>query len=63
MYYSHRALAKMIYASNSADEVMRDMIMKFGKTRGKVIEEKTVETMLLTFVVLTCWFWCQNSGI
>ncbi|AKR10109.1 aromatic amino acid transport family protein [Bacillus thuringiensis] len=37
-------------------EVMRDMIIKFGKTRGKDIEEKTVKTVILTFVVLTCWY-------
>ncbi|MEC0181234.1 aromatic amino acid transport family protein [Paenibacillus peoriae] len=39
-----------------AYEVMRDMIIKFSKTRGKNIEEKTVKTMILAFVVLTCWY-------
>ncbi|WP_068497889.1 aromatic amino acid transport family protein [Paenibacillus kribbensis] len=39
-----------------AYEVMRDMIIKFSKTRGKDIEEKTVKTMILAFVVLTCWY-------
>jgi serine transporter len=39
-----------------AYEVMRDMIIKSGKTRGKDIGEKTVKTMILTFVVLTCWY-------
>ncbi|MGW9530169.1 aromatic amino acid transport family protein [Paenibacillus terrae] len=39
-----------------AYEVMRDVIIKFSKTRGKVIEEKTVKTMILAFVVLTCWY-------
>ncbi|MDR4302054.1 septum formation initiator [Bacillus mycoides] len=39
-----------------AYEVMRDVIIKFGKTRGKAIEEKTVKTMILSFVVLTCWY-------
>ncbi len=37
-------------------EVMRDMIIKFGKTHGQDIEEKTVKTVILTFVVLTCWY-------
>ncbi|MBG9598037.1 aromatic amino acid transport family protein [Bacillus mycoides] len=39
-----------------AYEVMRDMIIKSGKKRGKDIGEKTVKTMILTFVVLTCWY-------
>ena len=39
-----------------AFEVMRDMIIKFGKSRGKDIEEKTIKTIILTFVVLSCWF-------
>ena len=39
-----------------AYEVMRDMIIKSVKTRGKDIGEKTVKTMILTFVVLTCWY-------
>lgn len=37
-------------------EAMRDMIIKFGKTLGKDIEEKTVKSVILTFVVLTCWY-------
>ncbi|MGG2067362.1 amino acid permease [Bacillus sp. S14(2024)] len=39
-----------------AYEVMRDMIIKVGKKRGKNMGEKTVKTMILTFVVLTCWY-------
>ncbi|PGZ65499.1 septum formation initiator [Bacillus thuringiensis] len=39
-----------------AYEVMRDMIIKSSKKRGKDIGEKTVKTMILTFVVLTCWY-------
>ena len=39
-----------------AYEVMRDMIIKSGKKRGKDIGEKTVKAMILTFVVLTCWY-------
>lgn len=30
-----------------AFEVMRDMIIKFGKSRGKDIEEKTIKTIIL----------------
>lgn len=37
-------------------EVMRDMIMKSFKVKGKDVKEKTVKTMILTFVVLTCWY-------
>ncbi|MFD3447629.1 amino acid permease [Microbacteriaceae bacterium 4G12] len=37
-------------------EVMRDMVIKSGKKRGKDLGEKTVKTMILTFVVLTCWY-------
>ncbi|WP_144514750.1 aromatic amino acid transport family protein [Bacillus thuringiensis] len=39
-----------------AYEVMCDIIIKSGKKRGKDIGEKTVKTMILTFVVLTCWY-------
>ncbi|MCC3379617.1 aromatic amino acid transport family protein [Paenibacillus farraposensis] len=39
-----------------AYEVMRDVIIKFSKTRGKNVEEKTVKTMILAFVVLSCWY-------
>ncbi|WP_025717048.1 aromatic amino acid transport family protein [Paenibacillus sp. 1-18] len=39
-----------------AYEVMRDVIIKFNKTRGKNVEEKTVKTMILAFVVLSCWY-------
>ncbi|MCM3736123.1 septum formation initiator [Bacillus cytotoxicus] len=39
-----------------AYEVMRDMIIKSSKKRGKDVGEKTVKTMILTFVVLTCWY-------
>lgn len=39
-----------------AYEVMRDVIIKFSKTRGKNVEEKTVKTMILGFVVLSCWY-------
>lgn len=39
-----------------AYEVMRDMIIKSSKTRGKNVEEKTVKTMILAFVVLSCWY-------
>ncbi|HDX9589327.1 TPA: septum formation initiator [Bacillus pseudomycoides] len=39
-----------------AYEVMRDMIIKSSKKRGKNIGEKTVKTTILTFVVLTCWY-------
>jgi len=39
-----------------AYEVMRDMIIKSSKARGKDVKEKTVKTMILAFVVLTCWY-------
>lgn len=39
-----------------AYEVMRDVIIKSSKTRGKNVEEKTVKTMILAFVVLSCWY-------
>ena len=39
-----------------AYEVMRDMIIASGKTRGKNIKEKTIKSSILVFVVLTCWF-------
>jgi len=39
-----------------AYEVMRDMIIKSGKARGKDIKEKTIKTSILVFVVLTCWY-------
>jgi serine transporter len=39
-----------------AHEVMRDLIMKFGKSRGKNLGEKTVNAVILIFVVLTCWY-------
>jgi len=37
-------------------EVMRDMVIKAGKARGKDIKEKTVKRSILVFVVLTCWY-------
>ncbi|AQT86055.1 serine transporter SdaC [Paenibacillus larvae subsp. larvae] len=39
-----------------AYEVMRDMIIKSCKARGKDVKEKTVKTIILAFVVLTCWY-------
>lgn len=39
-----------------AYEVMRDMIIEYSKARGKDVKEKTVKTMILVFVVLTCWY-------
>ncbi len=39
-----------------AYEVMRDMIIKSSNARGKDVKEKTVKTMILAFVVLTCWY-------
>nr|WP_295972502.1 aromatic amino acid transport family protein [uncultured Bacillus sp.] len=39
-----------------AYEVMRDMIIESGKVRGKDIKEKTVKSIILVFVVLTCWY-------
>jgi serine transporter len=39
-----------------AYEVMRDMIIKSSKARGKDVKEKTVKTIILVFVVLTCWY-------
>ena len=38
-----------------AYEVMRDMIIKSSKTWERY-RRKTVKTMILTFVVLTCWY-------
>ena len=38
-----------------AYEVMRDMIIKSSKNVGRY-RRKTVKTMILTFVVLTCWY-------
>jgi serine transporter len=37
-------------------EVMRDIIMESGRARGKELNEKTVKTMILVFVILTCWY-------
>lgn len=37
-------------------EVMRDIIMEFSRARGKELKEKTVKTMILVFVILTCWY-------
>lgn len=37
-------------------EVMRDMIISAGKSRGKDLKEKTVKRAILVFVVLTCWY-------
>lgn len=39
-----------------AYEVMRDMIIKSCKARGKDVKEKTVKTIILAFVILTCWY-------
>ncbi|WP_043931107.1 aromatic amino acid transport family protein [Bacillus sp. EB01] len=39
-----------------AFEVMRDMVIASGKSRGVTIKEKTIKTGILVFVVLTCWF-------
>jgi serine transporter len=39
-----------------AYEVMRDMILEAGRARGKNIREKAVKSMILAFVVLTCWY-------
>ncbi|MFJ8259808.1 aromatic amino acid transport family protein [Peribacillus asahii] len=39
-----------------AYEVMRDMIIEYSKARGKDVKEKTVKTIILVFVVLTCWY-------
>jgi serine transporter len=37
-------------------EVMRDIIMESSRSRGKELKEKTVKTMILAFVILTCWY-------
>ncbi|NMM64434.1 septum formation initiator [Clostridium sp. P21] len=37
-------------------EVMRDIIMESSRARGKELSEKTVKTMILIFVILTCWY-------
>lgn len=37
-------------------EVMRDIIIESSRARGKNLKEKTVKTMILAFVVLTCWY-------
>ncbi|MFE7083449.1 aromatic amino acid transport family protein [Priestia megaterium] len=37
-------------------EVMRDIIIESGRARGKELNEKTVKTIILIFVILTCWF-------
>ena len=37
-------------------EVMRDMVIAAGRARGKNLKEKTVKTVILVFVVLTCWY-------
>jgi len=37
-------------------EVMRDMVIKSAKARGKDLKEKTVKRAILVFVVLTCWY-------
>ena len=38
-----------------AFEVMRDMIIKFVNHVEKILK-KTIKTIILTFVVLSCWF-------
>ncbi|WP_232696601.1 aromatic amino acid transport family protein [Brevibacillus daliensis] len=38
-----------------AYEVMRDMIVESSRARGKDVNEKTIKTTILVFVVLTCW--------
>ncbi|OIK10449.1 septum formation initiator [Bacillus sp. MUM 116] len=37
-------------------EVIRDIIMESSRARGKELKEKTVKTMILVFVILTCWY-------
>jgi serine transporter len=37
-------------------EVMRDIIIESSRARGKNIKEKTIKTIILIFVVLTCWY-------
>ena len=37
MYYSHRALAKMIYASNSADEGITGTIREYFGNKASII--------------------------
>ncbi|WP_342429188.1 aromatic amino acid transport family protein [Neobacillus sp. FSL H8-0543] len=39
-----------------AYEVMRDMILGAAKARGKNVQEKTIKSIILVFVVLTCWY-------
>ena len=36
-------------------EVMRDMIIEYGKARGKIINEKTIKTIIIIFMTATCW--------
>ena len=45
-----------------AYEVMRDMIIKSGKTWERY-RRKTVKTMILTFVVLTCWYVAYTNQV
>ena len=35
---------------------MRDIILESSRARGKELNEKTVKTMIIIFVILTCWY-------
>ena len=52
MYYSHRALAKMIYASNSADEGITGTIREYFGNKASIIFNIVYFSSIYTIVLM-----------
>ena len=52
MYYSHRALAKMIYASNSADEGITGTIREYFGNKASIIFNIVYFVSIYTIVLM-----------